>query len=287
MNARPQPPDGSISKVTVPVLAKRFATGEKLVMVTAYDLMSARVAAAAGVDMILVGDSLGMVIQGLDNTLPVTIDEVLYHTKCVARARVAPLLIADMPYGAFHLGPRATVKAALRLVKEGGAEAVKLEGGRKRLDAVRALLDAEIPVMGHLGLTPQSVHVMGGFKVQGRKPDAAAQLLEDASLLAEAGVFSIVLEGMPSDLAAEVTRQLPVPTIGIGAGAGCSGQVLVFHDLLGLLGNDQPTFVRRYLAGAELMTEAVRQFAEDVRGGRFPAETETYGARKVATGVAT
>jgi 3-methyl-2-oxobutanoate hydroxymethyltransferase len=265
--------------VTVPaVRARKVRDGhEPLVMVTAYDAPSARVADAAGVDLILVGDSLAMVVLGYDDTLQVTVDDVAHHVAAVARARPAPLLVADLPWLSFHLSPAETVRNAATLVRS-GARAVKLEGGTKRLPMIEAILDAEIPVMGHLGLTPQSTHVMGGFKVQGRRPDAAKILIEEALALQAAGCFSLVLEGIPSVVGAAVTAALDIPTIGIGAGPDTDGQVLVYHDLIGLENRFLPRFVRRYANAFEDQVSAVRSYAHDVRSGDFPSAEESYAA---------
>ena len=263
--------------MTVPAFRSRKGSGNPLVVLTAYDAMTTLAAEAAGVDALLVGDSLGMVELGHDSTLPVTMDDMLHHAKAVSRRRREALLIVDMPWLSYHTGRRDAVTNAGRLVREACADAVKIEGGRKRLDVLRALLDAEIPVMGHVGLTPQSVLSMGGYKVQGRARDAADALLEDAKAIASAGVFSIVLEGIPSDLAARITAAVDVPTIGIGAGSGCDGQVLVIHDLLGMLPGPAPKFVRRYADLHGVATEAIRRWASDVRSGGFPSCDETYG----------
>ncbi len=263
---------------TLDIFARRKSRGEKLVMVTAYDLTSARIAAAADVDAILVGDSLGMVVLGHENTLPVTLDDIAHHTAAVSRARPGVPIIADMPYGSFHVDPAATVEAALRLVKEAGAHGVKLEGGRRRADHIAALLDAEIPVMGHLGLTPQSVHKLGGFKVQGRGEEAAARLRDEALFLADAGCFAIVLECIPAPLADAISTDLPVPTVGIGAGAGCDGQVLVFHDMLGLFDGFTPRFVKRYAELGRDAPAAIARYADEVRNGTCPGPEHTYDA---------
>ncbi|MCB1151413.1 3-methyl-2-oxobutanoate hydroxymethyltransferase [bacterium] len=255
---------------TLGVFARRKRKGEKLVVLTAYDLTSARIAAAAEVDAILVGDSLGMVVLGHETTLPVTLDDMVRHTAAVTRARPGLPVIADLPFGSFHVDAPRTVEAALRLVKEGGATAVKLEGGRKREAVIRALLDAEIPVMGHLGLTPQSVHRLGGWKVQGRGAEAAARLRDEAAFLQDLGCFSLVLECVPAALAAEVSAALTVPTIGIGAGPGCDGQVLVFHDLLGLFDDLAPSFVKRYAELGRDAVAAVGRWRDEVRSGAFP-----------------
>lgn len=261
--------------LTVPDVRKRKGSGAPLVMVTAYDAPTARVADAADVDLILVGDSLAMVVLGYDDTLQVTIDDMAHHVAAVARARPRPLVVGDMPWMSFHLSTDDTVRNAAKLVRA-GAGAVKLEGGRKRLDAVRAIIDAEIPVMGHLGLTPQSVHALGGFRVQGKELDAARAIVDDATALAEAGCFAIVLECVPDAVARVVTEAVPVPTIGIGAGRHCDGQVLVFHDLVGLDDRVTPRFVRRYAELKDDATVAVARFANDVRNGTFPSSKETY-----------
>jgi len=244
-------------------------------MVTAYDAPSARVADDAGVDMILVGDSVANVVLGYEDTLQVTIDDIAHHVAAAARARPRALLVGDLPWLSYHVSREDTVRNAASLVRA-GAEAVKLEGGSKRLDSVAAILDAEIPVMGHLGLTPQSVHALGGFKVQGKRLDAARAIVDDATALADAGCFAIVLECVPDAVARLVTDSVPVPTIGIGAGRHCDGQVLVYHDLLGLEDRMKPKFVRRYASLKADATGAVSRFADDVRAGRFPSSEETY-----------
>ena len=249
--------------------------GDPLVMVTAYDAPGARIADEAGVDMILVGDSVAMVVLGYDDTLQVTIDDMAHHVGAVARARPRPLVVGDMPWLSYHVSVGDTVRNAARLVRA-GAEAVKLEGGRKRVEVVEALVDAEIPVMGHVGLTPQSIHVLGGFKVQGRQASAAHALVDDALALADAGCFAIVLECVPDGVARAVTQAVPVPTIGIGAGPWCDGQVLVFHDLLGLEDRIAPKFVRRYAALKADAVTAMAAYADDVRSGRFPSDEESY-----------
>ena len=264
-----------MSATAAPAIRARKGDGTPLVMVTAYDTPSARIADDAGVDIILVGDSVAMVVLGYDDTLSVTIDDMVHHTAAVARAKTGAMVVADMPWMSYHVSREETVRNAARLLRA-GASAVKLEGGSKRLDAIGAILDAEIPVMGHLGLTPQSVHMLGGFKVQAKEFDAARVLLDDAVALAEAGCFSIVLECVPDAVAAMVTEAVPVPTIGIGAGASCDGQVLVFHDLLGLNGGRAPKFVRRYADLRGDATAAVAAFADDVRSGQYPSEAETY-----------
>jgi 3-methyl-2-oxobutanoate hydroxymethyltransferase len=266
---------GSASPSSAPDIRARKGDGPPLVMVTAYDFPSARVADAADVDMILVGDTLAMVVLGYEDTLQVTTDEMAHHVAAVARAKPRPLVIGDLPWLSYHVSREETVRNAATLVRAGAA-AVKLEGGRKRLEAVQAILDAEIPVMGHLGLTPQSVHALGGFKVQGKQLDAAQAIVDDAVALAEAGCFAIVLECVPDAVARMVTDAVPVPTIGIGAGRHCDGQVLVYHDLLGLEDRLTPKFVRRYASLKSDATTAVARFAADVRAGRFPSSDETY-----------
>ena len=261
----------------VPEIKARKGGAQPLVMVTAYDAPSARTAAAAGVDAILVGDSLGMVVLGLTDTLAVTVEDMVRHTAAVTSTKPPQLVVADMPWTSYHTGRDDGVRNAARLVRA-GAGAVKLEGGTKRLEVLRAILDAEIPVMGHLGLTPQSVRALGGFRVQGRQPGEAKLLLEDAIALAEAGCFAIVLEGVPEELARDVTAAVPAPTFGIGAGGGCDGQVLVFHDIVGLSGPRTPRFARQYAQLEELATKAVSEWAEDVRQRRFPAAAETYSS---------
>jgi len=261
---------------TLALFGRKKRRGEKIVMVTAYDMTSALIAAAGGVDALLVGDSVGMVVLGYPDTLPVTVDQMVHHCAAVTRARPGVPVIADMPYGSFHVSPRETVRHAIRLVKEGGAMAVKVEGGRRRGEVIRALLDAEIPVMGHLGLTPQSVHKLGGFKVQGRGRGAADLMLDEAAFLEETGCFALVLECIPATLAGRITRALTIPTIGIGAGPETDGQVLVFHDLLGLYDGVRPRFVKRYAELGAAAVEAMRVFAAEVREGRFPGPEHSF-----------
>ncbi|MEX2323104.1 MAG: 3-methyl-2-oxobutanoate hydroxymethyltransferase [Acidimicrobiia bacterium] len=251
--------------------------GPKIRMITAYDAPSARIGDRAGADILLVGDSVANVVLGRPTTLSMTLDEMIYHTRAVADTEPKALVVGDMPWLTYHVSVEETVRNAGRMVRDGGAEAVKLEGGRKRLPMVEAVLDAEIPVMGHLGLTPQSVHAMGGYRVQGKDAEAARALVDDAKALDAAGVFAIVLEGVPDVLAALVTREVGAPTIGIGAGADVDGQVLVFHDLLGFTdGEHQPKFVRRYADLEDVAVDAVERFFEDVQKGDFPSEEETY-----------
>jgi len=265
------------ASITAPsVRARKVRTGsDPLVMVTAYDAPGARMADEAGVDVILVGDSLAMVVLGYDDTLQVTVDDMAHHIGAVARAQPRPLIVGDMPWMSYHVSVEDTVRNAARLV-QAGAQTVKLEGGRKRLAMIEAILDAEIPVMGHIGLTPQSMHAMGGFKVQGREVSAALALVDDAKALEDAGCFSIVLEGVPDGVARMVTDSLSIPTIGIGAGPHCDGQVLVFHDVLGIEDRIVPKFVRRYASLKSDGVAALSAFAADVRSGQFPADDESY-----------
>ena len=263
------------SRVTVPWVSEAPARGERVVMVTAYDCPQGRQADAAGVDVVLVGDSLAMVVLGHPDTLAVTVEEMLHHVKAVRRGVERALLVADMPYGSFHLGAEAAIANAIRFLKEGGAQAVKIEGDRPEI--VRALVAAEVPVMAHLGLTPQSVHKLGGFKVQGRGAAARERLLAAAREAETAGAFSLVLECVPAELASEVSAALAIPTLGIGAGPGCDGQVLVYHDLLGLEERIAPRFVRRYAQLGAAAREAIAAYAADVRAGRFPGPGESYG----------
>ncbi|MFN2531900.1 MAG: 3-methyl-2-oxobutanoate hydroxymethyltransferase [Pyrinomonadaceae bacterium] len=263
-------------KVSAPSLRLSKQRGERLVCLTAYDYPTARIVDEAGIDIILVGDSLGNVVLGYGNTVPVTLDEILIHLKAVRRAVQRALLVADMPYGTFHTGADDAVKNALRLVKEGGAEAIKLEGGHKRVQLVKRLVDEEISVMGHIGLTPQSINQLGAYRVQGKTPKAARQLIDDGKALEDAGVFAIVLEVVPRELAKLVTETVSIPTIGIGAGVHCDIQVLVLHDMLGLSFGKQARFVRPYANLRELMTDAVTRYADDVRNGTYPSDTESY-----------
>ena len=264
-------------KVTVPSLRASKERGERLVCLTAYDYPTARIVDEAGTDIILVGDSVGNVVLGYDTTVPVTLAEMIRHTRAVRRGTEPALQVADMPYGSYHTGADDAVRAALRLIKEGGAEAVKLEGGRARAEIVARLVAEEIPVMGHIGLTPQSVNKLGGFRLQGKTAEAARALVEDARALEAAGAFALVLEVVPREIARIVTASVRVPTIGIGAGEHCDAQVLVLHDLLGLsFSPTRPRFVRQYADLRAQMTEAISRFAEDVRGGAYPAENESY-----------
>lgn len=265
-------------KITVPGVRSRKGAPEKLVALTAYDYPTARALDQSGVDILLVGDSLGMVVLGHETTLPVTLEVMLHHTAAVVRARTRALVVADMPFLTYHTGAGDAVRNAGRLVQEAGAEAVKVEGGRARAEIVRALVAADIPVMGHIGLTPQAIHALGGYRVQGKSLSQLGDLLEDARALEEAGVFSIVLEGMPARVAGLVTRAVSVPTVGIGAGPDCDGQVLVTHDMLGFTATAPARFVRRYVDLSDIIAEAGRRFAADVRSGQYPSERESYPA---------
>jgi 3-methyl-2-oxobutanoate hydroxymethyltransferase len=267
---------GPTDRFSVPDFLKRKRKGPPLVLLTAYDAPSTLAAEEAGVDALLVGDSVGNVMLGYDSTLPVTVDEMLHHARAVGRARRKALMIVDMPWMSYHVSPEDSLLNAARFVRESGADAVKLEGGSKRLPAIRAILDAEIPVMGHLGLTPQSVLAMGGYKVQGKSEQAGDRIVEDAVALAEAGVFALVLEGIPRALATRITAEIEIPTIGIGAGAGCDGQILVYHDLLGMLPQPSPKFVRQYADVYRTQVDAIRHWVTDVRDGSFPSDDETY-----------
>jgi 3-methyl-2-oxobutanoate hydroxymethyltransferase len=264
-----------MTKVTAPSIRERKG-GPKIAMVTAYDYPGAVIADRAGMDIILIGDSVANVVHGMDTTLEIGLDEIVLHTRAVKRAKPNALVVADMPWLTFHLGPEDAVRNAGRLVREGGAEAVKLEGGRKRLPVIEAILDAEIPVMGHVGLTPQSVHAMGGFKVQGKVVDAAREMIADAKALSDVGCFSIVIEGVPDTLGEIITKEVDAPTIGIGAGPMTDGQVLVFHDVLGLGSGEYPKFVRPYASLADEAVAALERFKSDIESGSFPGEAESY-----------
>jgi 3-methyl-2-oxobutanoate hydroxymethyltransferase len=270
---KPQRPE----KVTAPSLRASKQRGERLVCLTAYDYPTARIVDEAGTDIILVGDSVGNVVLGYGNTVPVSLEEILRHTRAVRRGVYRALLVSDMPYGSYHTGADDAVRNALRLIKEGGAEAVKLEGGRTRAALVKRLVDEEIPVMGHIGLTPQSVNKLGGFRVQGKTAEAARAILDDARALEEAGAFAIVLEVVPREIARLVTEAVSIPTIGIGAGPHCDIQVVVLHDLLGLSFGKLPRFVRQYANLQQTITDAISRFAEDVRSGAYPSDAESYG----------
>ena len=262
-------------RVTVPSLARRKRREEPISMLTAYDFTFARIFDGAGVDVLLVGDSLGNVVQGRDTTLPVTLDEVVYHTRMVSRAARRALVISDMPFGSYQISPEEALRNAVHCVKEGGAHAVKLEGGTAAAAAISRIVGAEIPVMGHVGLTPQAIHRMGGHRVQGRGEKGRSIVIDDALAVQEAGAFAVVLEGVPRDLAAEITIRLKIPTIGIGAGVDCDGQVLVMHDLLGL-NECPPSFVKQYANLGTLAGQAARRFAEDVANRKFPDDEHAY-----------
>jgi len=264
------------SKLTLPELADLKRSGRKIVMVTAYDAPSGRLADAAGVDVVLVGDSAAMTVLGHDSTVPATMDEMVMLTRAVTRGAHRPLVVADMPFGSFQVSDETALENAIRFVKEAGADAVKLEGAGPTLSRVRAIVGAGVPVMGHVGLTPQSATALGGFKAQGRTAERALQLLADARALEAEGCFSVVLEAVPAPVAARITEQLPIPTIGIGAGADCDGQVLVWHDLLGLYEGHSPRFVKRYADLAGEIQRALEAYAAEVRSGAFPEEQHTY-----------
>ena len=262
-------------RVTIRTLDGRKRKGRPFSMLTAYDCTFARIFDEAGIEVLLVGDSLGNVVQGQETTLPVTLDEVVYHTRLVSRGVRRALLVGDMPFGSYQVSPEDAVRSAIRLVKEGGAHAVKLEGGRHVAASIERIVAAEIPVMGHVGLTPQAVHRMGGYRVQGRGEAARERVLADARAVEAAGAFAVVLEGVPRALAAEITATLSIPTIGIGAGAACDGQVLVMHDLLGL-SDWTPSFVKQYANLGALAAQAARAFADDVANGKFPGDEHGY-----------
>jgi len=265
-------------KKTIPYIKKKKSGG--ISALTAYDYPTARILSDAGVDIILVGDSLGMVLQGKSNTLGVTVDQIIYHTSMVSAAEPVSVVVADMPFGSCHSDVNSAVSNAIRMVKEGGAEAVKLEGGRKRFDVVKGILDADIPVLAHLGLTPQSVHSTGGFRVQGKVRKKAEEILEDAVALEKLGVFGIVLESIPVELAEKVTHSVKIPTIGIGAGSVCNGQILVFHDLVGFTNLYLPSFVRKYADLYSDVKSSVEKYIEEIQNGKFPGPRETYYLKK-------
>jgi 3-methyl-2-oxobutanoate hydroxymethyltransferase len=271
-----------VNQVTVLDLRNKKADHSKIVMVTAYDATMARLVDRAGVDMVLVGDSLGMVFQGQTDTLSVTLDHMVYHVRCVARGLTRAHLVADMPFMSYQISPEQALASAGRLLQEGRAHSVKLEGGRQVAAAIARVVGAGIPVVGHIGLTPQSLHAMGGFRVQGRTEADAERIMADALAVEEAGAFSVVLEGMPQDLAAEITGRLSIPTIGIGAGSACDGQVLVVNDLLGMDLSFEPKFVKRYARLEDIAIDAVKQYAEEVRGGVFPGPEHAFGSKRAA-----
>ena len=282
-------PNGNLAKITVPELLQRKSTvadstKKKITCLTAYDYPTGRLMDEAGVDVVLVGDSVAMVALGYASTLPLTLDEALHHTKAVRRGVKRALLVADMPFGTYHGDLHEALRNAVRFVKEAGAEAVKVEGGERRLELIARLTEAEIPVMGHVGLTPQSVNAMGGYRVQGKTAGGAEQLLRDARAVEAAGAFAIVLEGIPRELAGEITRNAQIPTIGIGAGPDCDGQILVLHDMLGLTLQEPPKFARRYANVGDAISQAVREYCADVQSGNFPSDAESYHTPKTSKG---
>ncbi len=270
----------SQKKVTVPEIRARKSSGQKIAMLTAYDATMARLLDEGGADILLVGDSVGMVVQGLPNTLPVTLDEICYHSRAVARGTRRAQIVGDMPFMSFQVSSEKALEAAGKLMKEGAAEAVKLEGGEDVAEHVHRIVRAGIPVMGHVGLTPQSVHAMGGFRVQGKTEDDAERVLRDARTLEEAGAYAIVLEGIPADLAQRITEHVSVPTIGIGAGPHCDGQVLVCYDFLGMFRDLQPKFVKRFAELGEAVVQATRDYVDEVQRGSFPAAEHSFGVAK-------
>jgi 3-methyl-2-oxobutanoate hydroxymethyltransferase len=273
-------------KVTVPDLGRMKAAGERITMVTAYDCAFARLLDEAGVDMLLVGDSLGMVVQGNETTLPVTLDEMVYHTRMVSRGAPHALVVGDLPFGTYQASPTQGVESAIRLVKEGGAQAVKLEGGLAMAETIARIAAVDIPVMGHVGLTPQSVHRMGGHRVQGRRhghaPGGRERVVEDALAVEAAGAFAVVLECIPLDLAGEITARLSIPTVGIGAGLHCDGQVLVLHDLIGLSNAWTPRFAKRYAEVGREVVRAAGEYVREVKAGAFPSEAQAFQPQKPA-----
>jgi 3-methyl-2-oxobutanoate hydroxymethyltransferase len=274
-----------MGRISVLDLRKKKADNEKIVMVTAYDWTMARLVDQAGVDMVLVGDSLGMVVQGRSDTLPVTLDEMAYHCRAVSRGLTNAHLVGDLPFMTYQVSPEQALMSAGKLVQEGFCQSVKLEGGKRSAPAIERIVEAGIPVVGHVGLTPQSVHAMGGFRVQGRTQDEAERVIEDALAVEAAGAFAIVLEGVPTDVAAEITSRLDIPTIGIGAGPSCDGQVLVTNDLLGLNLDFKPKFVKRYAELQTAVLDAVRAYGDEVRQGAFPDEAHSFhrsSPRKIA-----
>jgi 3-methyl-2-oxobutanoate hydroxymethyltransferase len=263
-------------KITVLDIYKKKAEGKKITMLTAYDYPTAQIVDQAGIDMILVGDSLGMVVQGVSSTLPVTMDEMIYHTKMVTRGAVSAMVVGDMPFLSYQTSHEEAVRNAGRFLKEAGAEAVKLEGGSSMADVIRAIVFAGIPVVAHIGLTPQYMHALGGFKVQGKDEAARLKVLADARAVQDAGAFAVVLEALPASLVKEIHETLHIPTIGIGAGVDCDGQVLVLHDLLGLFDRFTPKFVKKYANLKDMALKAVKEYKQDVENGKFPAEEHTF-----------
>lgn len=270
-------PENKIQKITVPLLQEKKKRGKKIVALTSYDFPVAKIVDETGIDIILVGDSLGMVVLGYENTIPVNMDDMIHHAKAVVRATKRALVIGDMPYMSFHLSTEKAILNASRFLKEAGAEAVKIEGAtEKRLKIVEALREAEIPVMGHIGLTPQSIYNIGRFKVKGKETDEAKKILKDALNLEKAGVFSLILESIPMELARIITEELNIPTIGIGAGPYCDGQILVFHDLVGFSNGYFPKYVKKYADLYEIITRAIKSYIEDVKEGNFPDDDHSY-----------
>jgi 3-methyl-2-oxobutanoate hydroxymethyltransferase len=263
-------------KVTVPMIKAMKGQGEKITMLTAYDAPFARILDEAGVDMLLVGDSVGSVVAGYPNTLPVTIEEMIYHTKAVVRGVTRALVVIDMPFMSYQISIEDAKRNAGRMIKESGAEAVKLEGGLNMREVIKAICAIDIPVMGHIGLTPQSVHQMGGYKVQGKLDEQKRKIMEDALAIEEAGAFALVMECIPTELATEITARLRIPTIGIGAGINCDGQVLVIHDVLGLLGGFRPKFVKNYVDLRTIIAQAAKEYLDEVRTGTFPTEEQSF-----------
>ena len=262
-------------KITIPDVLNMKREGKRISMLTSYDFPFTRIMDAAGVDIILVGDSAGVVVAGHDTTLPVTMEDMIYHTRAVVRAAPKALVVADMPFMSYQTSIEDACRNCGRLIKDGGAEAVKIEGGMNMAHVIRAVSSIDIPVMGHIGLTPQSVHRMGGYKVQGRK-EQAERILDDARAVEAAGAFAVVLEGIPAKLAAEISAELAIPTIGIGAGPACDGQVLVIHDILGLCEKYSPKFVKRYAELGPVISDAVKQYVQEVREGQFPTEEHSF-----------
>jgi 3-methyl-2-oxobutanoate hydroxymethyltransferase len=263
-------------KTTILDIYKKKAEGRKITMLTAYDFPTAQIVDQAGIDMILVGDSLGNVVQGVANTLPVTMDEMIYHTRMVSRAAASAMVVGDMPFLSYQTHKTEAVRNAGRFLKEAGAEAVKLEGGSQMAEAIRAIVDAGIPVVAHIGLTPQYIHMMGGFKVQGRDEAAREKILADARAIQDAGAFSVVIEAVPASLAKEIHEMLHIPTIGIGAGPDCDGQVLVLHDILGLFDRFTPKFVKKYANLKDQALKAVKEYKQDVESGSFPSQEHSF-----------
>ena len=273
-------PPARARKVTAPAIQRRKASAggdaPPITALTAYDYPSARLVDEAGIDVILVGDSIGNVVFGYDSTLPVTLDEMIHAAQAVCRGAERALVVGDLPFGSYHRSVEQAIDSAVRFVKEAGVSSVKLEGGVERAAAIHGIVDAGVPVMGHIGLRPQAVHAMGGYRVQGRSDEGAQMMMKDAVAVAEAGAFAVVIEGVPSELANEITAAIPIPTIGIGAGAGCDGQILVYHDLVGMSFGHQPKFVRRYAETGDVIKKAIESYVDDVVGGRFPSADESY-----------